>query len=130
MITEDYVSFEVAKLLKEKGFNDHNISYGYDEYGKVCEPIVGVCEPVVGWRKVDPFYLRPTHQMAMRWLRDNYSLHPFAAPSVVDGFFTDKYHSYVDELKKKYPFSIFVGTFDSYEQAVEEAIKYCLENLI
>ena len=29
-ITEDYVSFEVAKLLKEKGFDKFN-TYGWDE---------------------------------------------------------------------------------------------------
>ena len=31
MITEDYVSFEVAKLLREKGFNEE-CEYFYDEY--------------------------------------------------------------------------------------------------
>ena len=33
MITEDYVSFETAKLLKEKGFDEYTISY-YDKNEK------------------------------------------------------------------------------------------------
>jgi hypothetical protein len=36
MITEDYVSFEVAKLLKEKGFNEPCIA----TYNLVTENIV------------------------------------------------------------------------------------------
>ena len=34
MITEDYVSFETAKLLKEKGF-DEDIDLWYDENGEM-----------------------------------------------------------------------------------------------
>ena len=37
MITEDYVSFETAKLLKEKGFNEPYKLY-YDKYHG-CVPI-------------------------------------------------------------------------------------------
>ena len=36
MITEDYVGFETAKLLKEKGFNkDAYTMYMYDKNGEV-----------------------------------------------------------------------------------------------
>lgn len=37
MITEDYVSFEVAKLLKEKGFKFDSCSTYYTLHGEVCE---------------------------------------------------------------------------------------------
>ena len=33
MVTEDYVSFDTAKLLKEKGFECVNLHYYYDEDG-------------------------------------------------------------------------------------------------
>ena len=33
MITEDYVSFETAKLLKEKGFDDEYTNAFYDKSG-------------------------------------------------------------------------------------------------
>ena len=33
MITEDFVSFEVAKLLKEKGFDYPTLHYYYDKDG-------------------------------------------------------------------------------------------------
>ena len=51
MITEDYCSFEVAKLLKEKGFDYKGFDY-IDFEGEVIRQD------------------RPTHQMAMKWLRE------------------------------------------------------------
>lgn len=51
MITEDYVSFEVAKLLKEKGFNEltplsYSLPYGYESHIPCCN-LVGQ-DPIIG----------------------------------------------------------------------------------
>lgn len=65
MIEEAYISFETAKLLKEKGFNEPCLYY-YFSNGKI------------GKRKglkdrncpaVNTFSM-PTLQMAMRWMRE------------------------------------------------------------
>ena len=62
MITEDYVSFEVAKLLKEKGFDgdtscyytpDNEKRWGYQHYQDFDKKDRIEC---------------PTLQMAMKWL--------------------------------------------------------------
>lgn len=44
----------------------------------------------------------------------------------------NKWNSYIDKLSDNFPKNPlwFVETSDSYEEAVETAIKYCLENLI
>ena len=39
MVTEDYVSFEIAKLLKEKGFESDNCHTAYDENGNPIETV-------------------------------------------------------------------------------------------
>lgn len=122
MIQEDYVSFEVAKLLNGKGFNEHNIRYGYNEYGKVCEP-------VVGWEKVEPFYLCPTHQMAMKWLREVHYL------LVEIGINNLGYWYIVDDIINKDENLIPITKanyegYKTYEEAVEEALKDALENMI
>lgn len=63
MITEDYVSFETAKLLKEKGFD-----------GEV-QPVSSknIYEPYKG-RLIgnipEHAIIAPTFQMAMKWLRE------------------------------------------------------------
>lgn len=68
MIKEAYVSFEVAKLLKEKGFNisidSKNWIYCmYDENGNI------------HWGTYDKnWYFRITHQMIMQWLREVHNI--------------------------------------------------------
>ena len=37
---EDFVSFELAKKLKAKGY-PNNTSHQYNEYGQICVSIVG-----------------------------------------------------------------------------------------
>lgn len=70
-ITEDYVSFEIAKLLKEKGF-DEECSRWY----VANEPQEGVVEKGFGENQ---FYINaPTHQMAMKWFRDILDYHQFS----------------------------------------------------
>ena len=110
MLEEDYCSYEVAKLLKEKGFDYQGFDY-IDFEGEVI--------------KQD----RPTHQMAMKWLRENHNIfiqisavlqdQPFGLhyrPSIQD------YHAYARHDN----FSEYV----TYEEAIEAALKYSLENLI
>lgn len=66
MITEDFCSFEVAKLLKEKGFNEP--CYSYYDYERKVQHIdlpVETCDMILESNE----YLAPTHQMAMKWLR-------------------------------------------------------------
>ena len=122
MITEDYVSFEVAKLLKEKGFSYR--SYGdYNSQGEFQE---GYGE----WNKTSIYYAAPTLQMAMKWLRENHNLFiqvEFDPPK----FSSDIYK--MDEIDEYGSAKHIPPTFanaKNYEDAVEAAIKYCLENLI
>ena len=88
MITEDYCSYEVAKLLKEKGFN---------------EDIHTVYEPT--FNKFFNYPLKPnsysnviaapTHQMAMKWLREVHKIGIFPSTYTftnVGG--TEEYHPY------------------------------------
>lgn len=121
-ITEDYVSFETAKLLKEKGFDEHCFT-SYNTFlsnHKVEE------SKVSEWGKANQIY-RPTLQMAMKWLREVHNLHIDVDPSEGD------WNPTVLELENwscVVKFGDEIPIQDSYEQACEAAIKYCLENLI
>ena len=66
----------------------------------------------------------------MKWLLREYKLYVNVCPSVEYYYWTEKWHSYVEDLNKRYPFGRFIGTFDSLEEACEASIKYCLKNLI
>lgn len=108
MITEDYVSFEVAKLLKEKGFDYQGFDY-IDFEGEVI--------------KQD----RPTHQKAMKWLREMFHIHIRLINSSDESY---KFEIY--PMTGKYRCKCFEDYtyYSSYEEAVEAALKYSLENLI
>lgn len=134
MITEDYVSFETAKLLKEKGFDECcPVKYKYvkefDSYLQTTEYVNDNFEKY--------YYPCPTLQMAMKWLREVHNLHIITLPyAPID---RPSYHP--GEADIVYIAQIFKGIIPidevgrsiiklSPEEDYETAIKYCLENLI
>lgn len=131
MITEDYVSFEIAKLLKEKGFDEYT-SMVYNQNGSFMPN--GAIEDTY-----QTFYSAPTLQMVMKWLREVHNINISVVPhSYKEGKPFDyefvywngvEYHTPYDEKCPTYH-ELFGRTWKKYEQACELAIKYCLENLI
>jgi hypothetical protein len=119
-ITEDYISFETAKLLKDKGF-DNISSIMYKENGEICiNP-----KSVSSWR-LKYWYPCLTHQMAMKWLREVHNLYIDIRININNSLYSFKIYSVgVSGARAFTEYRI-----KSYEIACEEAIKYCLENLI
>ena len=120
-ITEDYVSFETAKLLKDKGFDEYTFS-DYSEEG------------VIGFNEVETRiakgYQRPTLQMAMKWLRKEHNLCIVPLPIVTDDDGEGGcLWKYTISMKLKVLFDS-ENLYESPEIALDDAIKYCLENLI
>ena len=134
MITEDYCSYEVAKLLKEKGFLkdvDLRITQNLSFYDNI-----GLHHNLNKWYdsliqdKID-FVVAPTHQMAMKWLREAHNIFIVIEPHMYD-YINEKNSSYVTSLWQgdNYYENITSKDYPAYEEAVEAAIKYSLENLI
>ena len=148
MIKEVYCSFEVAKLLKEKGF-DCPCHATYDTAVTGGKPKFFEYDVLQffpnGMKNSDDKYgmviSAPTYQMAMAWLREIYHLEiniTFGFP-FIDGKQQYKYFWSIvrvcdDHLE--YPMDDLNSAYyneemaDSYEEAVESALKYTLENLI
>lgn len=134
MITEDYVSFETAKLLKERGFNvpcraNYRSCYPHDKvpfYHGLPKDFNGKEYE----RLNSEWFSAPTIQMVMKWFLQEHNIYVNVVPSVEGCYWTGKWHSYVANLNERDPVGRFIGTFNSCEEAAEEAIKYCLENLI
>ena len=128
MITEDYVSLEVAKLLKEKGFNE-NVHYEYHytisrpQFHKKSHNFNGEeyanCET--------KWFSAPTLQMAMKWLREIYEI-----DIIIFRHIRGKRTTFYDRIEKRthLEHQSKCNLYFSYEEACEAAIKYCLENLI
>ena len=110
MITEDYVSFETAKLLKEKGFDWECDTREYYPQNPVDE-----CDP-------NGVYA-PTLQLVMKWLREVHKI--FLNINFIPEHFCFTYRIVHNGVEEK-----FVVYSSTYEEACESAIKYCLEKLI
>ncbi len=130
MVTEDYVSFETAKLLKEKGFDEStNCQY----------PVCGIYIGEVGEynitdrsRNPESYIPAPTLQMAMKWLREEKRLN-----CITDVSFNQNRNGeteyYFSVWENKPPYELLresSQTFTTYEEACESAIRYTIENLI
>lgn len=132
MITEDYVSLDVAKLLKEKGFKSDDCHTAYDEngqlfwYGDYSKDRKGAVDA-------------PTLQMAMKWLRAAHKLFIDVTAAMNDYIENGEvkysgpfyYWSIFSlEIAETLAYSPILDTYATYEQCCEDAVKYCLENLI
>ena len=131
MITEDYVSFEVAKLLKEKGFNIQCwMYYSPDTFGPKMfhTQRKGNSQLIPEWEEC----VCPTIQLAMKWLRETQNLFVFPFPQMNANKFWVEIYQLSDnkEWENLYCESIDLKDYPLYEQACEAGIKYCLENLI
>ena len=119
---EAYVSFETAKLIKEKGFNWPTIEY-YSSSGSIYRFADGIAD-ICGILS----YQRPTQQIACRWLREEKGI--FIDIRVYSGLPVQ----FGYDISVLYPDKTLVdkgGTFgySSYEEATENGLKYVLQNL-
>lgn len=130
MIQEDYVSFETAKLLKEKGF-DENCSRSYVKDKLAVDQ--GFNNSYYTTMYSDGSYRpisAPTLQMVMKWLREVHSLYIDIVTSFSqDGIcYTFSCSNVMDLIQGTKGTSY--NEYQTYKEACEAAIKYCLENLI
>lgn len=132
MIKEAYCSFEVAKLLKEKGFTEE-CEYFYDWYNEsesyhICSN-GGTCNN----EKYPDEYSMPTHQMACAWLREKHSILVTIVPQEIK-IGVDKLCYGIYRITEDVYTPLHNGKMNnlvvSYEDTVEAALKYVLENLI
>lgn len=123
MITEDFVSFETAKLLKEKGFDWNCITYYVDSEPNDVKYSM-LFENNTTWE--ERCYSAPTHQMAMAWLREVYKIF-IEIGTCID--LNGNYHFNYTILDKecKYVRRGYTSFDWNYEDAVEAALKYVLE---
>lgn len=120
MIEEDYVSFEIAKLLKKKGFRCATLHYYYDKDGDLLFSAWNI-----GAGKNE--FVAPTFQMAMKWLRE---VHKIEVRVIYDNNKSSWYGACNPMRESSQILLGFGHRSKSYEEACEVAIKYCLENLI
>ena len=127
MITEDYCSFETAKLLKEKGFDEECIGF----YTCTEKPYFMEASYRNNWTYEKHGSINaPTHQMALKWLREvhklfvkvNYTTHPITKDK--------NYYGTVINMEDVRETVLAFEDALTYEGCVNSLLKYALEKLI
>lgn len=103
---EDFVPFDLAKKLKEKGF-----------------PIKTKTEGKFGLTKVKKIEILPTISQVLKWLREKeISIEPCATPY--------SYWYYMIKEKGTIKVTYTGENYNNYEQAAIAGVNYCLDKLI
>lgn len=132
MITEDYVSFELAKLLKEKGF-DEEIETLITPEGKIYyvdqNSVSRACHTKIKNSDINIYSEDcscPTLQMVMKWLREVHHLVVSVEYQVICPTFKWRIYDMNSSDNKYTDFK----HYDTYEEACKQGIQYCLALLI
>ena len=150
-ITEDYVSFEVAKLLKEKGFGvPCNYYYREKEYVEALNKnreSLGLSERfeegsvgeqlnkqhkgrLVNRNQYDTTTSRPTQALAIKWIRENFDIHLWIIPYDDNELSQTLYEWKCIDKKDDWNDIEGYEYFHSSEEATEAALLHTLKNLI
>lgn len=136
---EDFVTFDIAKKLKEKGFNQECLAYYHTDgelinntdqyrggdYKSLLRSYNSSPKNPIGCEQIDA----PTITQVLKWLRAEYSIHISTKPySCEDGLM------WMYEIRKFNKNIVFVMAnktgFVEEEQASIAGIEYVLDNLI
>ncbi len=130
---EDYVSFETAKLLKEKEFDEETRGY-YPVKGDATGRLFANSSSEYNHNHSQVQISAPTLQMAMKWLRNEKH---YYIQVMLDGWACGGHSGYYVVIQKTdSDFEMMLQDaleevfYSTYEEACEAAIRYCLENLI
>ena len=118
MVKEAHCSEKISKLLKEKGFNEPCTAFWDYE---LCEYSLYIGGYLTNNSELVNGFSAPTHQMACAWIREKgYHIYTFKG--------VDSWVYEVQSLNDDWTYHL--GGFENHGEAIEAAIKYCLENLI
>lgn len=137
-ISENYVSFETALLLKEKDFDEW-----CPTFYSIDKPSEGpFFDNKLGWyvhNKYDyagrNIISAPTQQMTIEWLIQNHGKYCQVGLDYVLGWYiqiidTKETMQVGDDTEMRIYHPEHDHGFQSYKEAAEAALKYCLTNLI
>lgn len=141
---EDFVTFEIAKKLKEKGFTCKYPFAMYNELGSYCPLTTSsdyvTCESGYKYRCYYDYndfdendLIAPTISQVLKWLRDEKEYHIEFVGNACGYLFI------ISDIPSKGGTDIYCsdysgpndgGTWDKYEDCAKAAIEYVLDNLI
>ena len=114
-MNEDFVTFELAKKLKKKGFDKECFAH-YDDLGNLLLD--------KDYWKLDSHILAPIISQVLKWLREEKEIMVFPVYSTN----TSKWYCVAINADSLEQYKLSLS--DSYEEAAIAGIKYVIDNLI
>ena len=117
---DDYASFETARLLKEAGFD-----WPCEKWFELKDgtPIEWGVDAGYNWNVSKDDYSRPTLSLAAKWLREENNIYV----EVICKFTCWKFS--LINLNPVCIIKLTAGSFNTYEEALEEGLKEALERI-
>lgn len=118
-MTEELVTLETAKLLKEKGFNEY-CKFVYTNEGL---HLMSLSTTNIFIGEIDLGYTAPTQSLAQKWLRETKNLHIEIYRSACGyGYEISKADNGTHIASSTYKGPNDGGEWDTYEEALEAGI--------
>ena len=129
---DEYVKFETAKLLKEKGFDEHCHMVHINNHNSLIGKVISNSELITTHeykfcKDQENCITIPTQQMACRWLREEKGIHIYPIPANGYYYWASIYIENSDRTLNKV---LSRNGRKAYEDAIESALEYVLKNLI
>lgn len=132
---DTHVSFELAKLLKDKGFPQELGEFGcinalpyYTQNGGLVSRDMGTIR-----QSCYPEAAAPTIQAVLKYIRERMGFIITVAPRMLSTGTRDKLKRVMgykaEIMMPNEPYKVKVGEYDKWEQAEEAGIKYILDNI-
>lgn len=127
MIHDELVTYEVAKLAKEKGF-DEATYYTYEEESKRLNRMRYCVKRNSRIGSIIKLIAAPTQSLLHRWMREEKGV-------IIELKYSDSTEDWRPFwswcIYNNWGFTLEIGdNFATYELALEDALKYALENLV
>lgn len=127
-MTEDCITFELAKKLKEKGFREPcGYVYNYKRKGLEWQKVSTI------WNNSEYWFAAPTISQVLKWLREEKKIY-------IEMLLYSKTYSYYIKSVSKMDTNEYHKCLndddtteiehETYEEAALAGIEYCLDNLI
>ena len=129
-MNETLISFETAKLAKEKGFTAENkcgCRYGWMSYSKVFSGISTFEENDLYLDDLGNHHLieRPTQSLLQKWLREDHKIVVYITPDYNP--IISKIETYYGVVNNKFGGEEFVSSNNTYEASLEAGLYNALQ---
>lgn len=124
---EQLISFETAKLAKEKGFVDivgnWRGKHYYNHLGQLDGDIIESLRKTNRDKEEFQPIAAPTQSLLQKWLREEHQVHIEIDLDTDDAFYILKPYKYVIDVYQDVDHKFFKEYFDSYEEALERGLQ-------